>query len=617
MLNQYPLWKYLLITAVLLVGSIYALPNLYSEDPAVQVSSRNGEPVPAELMEQISTNLKQQNMAFKTVGLENGNLLIRFNDTETQLKAIDRVRAWVGRGYVAALNLAQTTPKWLQALGAKPMFLGLDLRGGVHFLLEVDMKAAIAQTYNRYVGDFKTTLRENKIYYQGIREVDNGVELEFKTPEITEQARSVLHHEFPDLELAVHGSMIMASLSEQALQNEKKQALLQNVTTLRNRVDELGVSEPVVQMQGEDRIVVQLAGVQDTARAKEILGATATLEFRLVEGGYNEWAEAARTGHAPVGSRLYYERDGNPILLKRQVIVTGDQITGASSGIEQQNGSPAVFINLDSKGARKMSSVTRENIGKPMAVVFIENKVETVMENDQPVKHRYKVEEVINVATIRDQLSNRFQISGLDNSFEAHNLALLLRAGSLRAPVEIVEERTVGPSLGADNIQQGFWSVVVGFALVLLFMLAYYRLFGLFANVALSLNLVLILAIMSMIQATLTLPGIAGIVLTVGMAVDANVLIFARIKEELAIGQSVQNAIHSGYERAVATIFDANITTLLAALVLFGFGTGPIKGFAITLSIGILTSMFTAIVVTRGLVNLTYGGRRQVKTLSI
>jgi preprotein translocase subunit SecD len=449
-------------------------------------------------------------------------------------------------------------------------------------------------------------------------EKPGAVEIRFREQPVMEKAVAVIEKEYPALDVKTRQEggnyYLTAHLKEKELLEVRRFAVRQNITTLRNRVNELGVSEPVIQQQGESRIVVELPGVQDTARAKDILGATATLEYRLVDTQHN--AQDAAAGRVPAGDRLYYDRQGQPVLLKRSVIVTGDQITDAASGLDQQTGSPAVYVTLDGKGARRMGQVTKENVGKPMAVVYIENQVVSRIVDGKRVKKTKKVEEVINVATIREQFSKRFQTTGLDSTEEAHNLALLLRAGALAAPMEIVEERTVGPSLGQQNIDQGQRSVVIGFIVVLVFMAFWYKAFGMVANLALALNLVLIVAVLSMMQATLTLPGIAGIVLTVGMAVDANVLIFERIREELRNGNSPQASIHAGYEKAFSTIADANITTLIAALVLFSFGTGPIKGFAITLSVGILTSMFTAIMVTRGVVNLSYGGRR-ISKLSI
>ncbi len=621
MMNQYPLWKYLLIAVIVIAGVIYALPNLYGEDPAVQISPARSEQLDASIQQRVNSVLEQKGITPLRTEYTGQRMLLRFSDTEVQLKAYDLIRDALGNGYTVALNLAPATPGWLQSMNAKPMYLGLDLRGGVHFLMEVDMAVALNQALERYVGDFRSALREGKVRYLTIAREGSRVEIKFRDPGQREAALALLTKsaDYDDLDFAEEEEggayYLRATLKEAAQREIKRFALQQNITTLRNRVNELGVAEPVIQQQGQERIVVQLPGVQDTARAKEILGATATLEFRLVDERGD--VQAAVAGRVPPGSRLYYDRDGRPILLKRQVIITGDYITDASSGIEQQTGSPAVFITLDGKGARMMSNATRDNVGKSMAVVFIEIKSETRMVDGKPVKTKKKVEEVINVAVIRDQLGKRFQISGLDSTREARDLALLLRAGALAAPIEIVEERTIGPSLGQDNIDKGVRSVVIGFVLVLAFMAFWYRGFGLMANLALTLNLVLIVAVLSMLQATLTLPGIAGIVLTVGMAVDANVLIFERIREELRNGNTPQSSIDAGYGKAFSTIADANITTLLAALVLFGFGTGPIKGFAVTLSIGIVTSMFTAIMVTRAVANLVYGRQRRLGKLSI
>ncbi len=619
-MNRYPLWKNLIVVLVLIFGVIYALPNLYGEDPALQISARASAITTAD-KQRVSELLQQKGIPLKQAEIVNDQVLVRFNNTEDQLKAADLMRKELGRGFVVALNLASNTPGWLTALGAKPMYLGLDLRGGVHFLMEVDMDSALKQMRERTVEDVRSFLRGEKLRYQLVATEHTEIMVRFADDAEREAARDALTKQYPDIEWTVRDegklALMTGRFAEKAILTERKAALEQNITTLRNRVNELGVSEPVIQQQGDSRIVVQLPGVQDTVRAKEILGATATLEFRLVDGTPTDWDEAAKTGQTPAGAMLFQQRSGQPVLLKRQVIITGNQIVDASSGIEQQSGSPAVFVNLDSKGAKRMSDITGKNIGQPMAVVFIENKVETVEENGQMVKKKSVVQEVINIATIRDQLANRFQISGLDSSKEARDLALLLRAGALRAPIEIIEERTVGPSLGADNIRAGVTAAVLAFVAVALFMILYYNLFGVFANVALFVNLVLIVSVLSLLQATLTLPGIAGIVLTLGMAVDANVLINERIREELRNGNTPQAAIHAGYERAFVTILDANLTTLLAALALFAFGSGPIKGFAVTLSIGILASMFTAIMVTRALVNLVYGRQARLKSIAI
>ena len=612
-MNQYPLWKYLLIVVVVVAGLVYALPNLYGEDPAVQISPLRATVIDEEAQMRFVNTLRNAQIDFTAVEKVQDKLFIRFADTSAQLKARDALTEELGEDYVVALTLLPATPGWLAAIDAEPMYLGLDLRGGVHFLMEVDMEAAVRQAEERYVSDIRAILRAEKIRYLSLaRKNEGGIEVKFRSEADRDKADDLIAREFQGLErknIDRDGGYFMSlALSDQELRDIKKFAVQQNIITLRKRVNELGVAEPVIQQQGVNRIVVQLPGVQDPARAKEILGATATLEYRLVDETGS--IEDALAGQVPVGSRLYRQRNGEPILLKKRVIVTGDQIIDASSGIDQQTGSPAVYVTLDSKGAKKMGDITKNNIGKGMAVVFIENKPQTRIVDGKKVKTTRTVQEVINVATIRDHFSKRFQTTGLDSTEEARKLALLLRAGALAAPIEIVEERTVGPSLGQENISQGFRSVIIGFVLVLAFMAFWYRAFGMVANLALALNLVLIVAVLSMLQATLTLPGIAGIVLTVGMAVDANVLIFERIREELRNGNSPQASISAGYGKALSTIADANITTLIAAVVLYSFGTGPIKGFAVTLSIGILTSMFTAIMGTRAVVNLMYGGRK-------
>ena len=615
-MNQYPIWKYLLIAAAIIVGVLYALPNLYGEDPSIQVSPLRGERVDEAIRDRVAGALQEAGLTNIGVELGDNRLLVRFPDTEIQLAAADRLQQVLGDRFVVALNLASAEPAWLQAINAQPMYLGLDLRGGVHFLMEVDMDAAVAQAEERYVEELRGLLRSERLHYITIGRKKGEIVARFRDATQRDAAQALVEKEYRNLQVEsremADSADIVLTLAEDEQREIRTFALQQNITTLRNRVNELGVAEPVIQQQGESRIVVQLPGVQDTARAKEILGATATLEFRLVDEQHDV-RDAVTSGRVPAGAVLYYDREGQPVLLQRRVMLTGDYITDAASGFDRDSGGAAVFITLDGKGARLMSHGTRDNVGKLMAVVFIENKMRTEIVDGEVQKIKEQVKEVINVARIREQLGKRFQITGLDNSDEARNLALLLRAGALAAPIEIIEERTVGPSLGKDNIEQGFESVVIGFCLVLLFMAVYYRVFGLFANVALTFNLVLIVAILSMLQATLTMPGIAGIVLTVGMAVDANVLIFERIREELRTGNSPQASIHSGYEKAFSTIADANITTLIAAVVLFSFGTGPVKGFAVTLSIGILTSMFTAIMGTRALANLVYGGRRQAR----
>jgi preprotein translocase subunit SecD len=619
MMNQYPVWKYLLLIFILVVGVIYALPNLYGADPSLQISGSRNNEVTAEVATRVSDALEAASIPVKKVEILPERLLLRFNDTETQLKAVDYVKSTLGNGYIVALNLAPAIPGWLESFNALPMYLGLDLRGGVHFLMEVDMQASVKQAIQRYSTEVRSQLREAKIRYAMLRAEEQGIRIMLRDEADRLQSRDLLGKEYPSLLIEdiddAKNPGLLVKISEQEVREIEKFALQQNILTLRNRVNELGVAEPVITQQGASRIVVQLPGVQDTAAAKRILGATATLEYRAVD--YEHDVQQAVAGKVPAGSRLYYERNGKPVLLKKAVIATGNQITNASSGLDQQNGSPMVNVSLDAKGGNSMLKFTKANVGKPMAVVFIENKTETSLVDGVPVKTTRNVEEVISVATIRGVFSNRFQTTGLDSPQEAHELALLLRSGALAAPIEIVEERTVGPSLGKDNIEQGFNSVIIGFIAVLLFMAVYYRVFGLVADIALALNLVMIVAILSMLQATLTLPGIAGIVLTVGMAVDANVLIFERIREELRNGNSPQASIQAGYEKAFSTIADANITTLIAAVVLLSYGTGAIKGFAVTLSIGIVTSMLTAILGTRAVINLIYGGRKRVQRLSI
>ncbi|OBS10628.1 protein translocase subunit SecD [Acidihalobacter prosperus] len=617
-MNRYSLWKYLLIVAVIAVGLLYALPNLYGEDPAIQISHRD-TPVSGALAGEIKTTLDKSGIRYKRIEHEGATFLVRFYDTEQQLKAIDPLKAALGNRYIVAVNLAPATPKWLRDLGAEPMYLGLDLRGGVHFLLQIDMGAAVEQVLDRDESGIRRFLMGKQIRYTEVSRDKEALYIRFPDATQRDRAESALGGEYTDLTFSPVQRdgvpALAAHMSQAALAQTQRYAMEQNITTLRNRVNELGVSEPVIQQQGKDRIVVELPGVQDTARAKDILGATAGLEFRLVSRDGNA-ANAERTGNVPPNARLFHERSGTPILLQRHVILTGDYVVNAASGFAQQSNSPAVFITLNAEGAHLMSEATRNNVGRLMAVVYIESKPVTQMVDGKKMVSHKKTEEVINVARIQEQLGKRFQITGLDSPQQARNLALLLRAGSLAAPMTIIEERTVGPSLGKENIQQGFNSAVFGFLLVVLFMAVYYRVFGLVANLALIANVVLIVAVMSMIQATLTLPGIAGITLTVGMAVDANVLIFERIREELRNGNTPQASIHAGYERAFGTIADSNITTLIAALMLFAFGTGPVKGFAVTLSIGIVTSMFTAIMGTRAVINLVYG-RRRVKSLAI
>ena len=626
-MNHYSGLRNTLIAFFLLLSALYALPNIFGSDLAVQVSSAGDAAIEQSDLTKITDTLKQKNIHYKSAALSNRRILVRFGDNASQLSAKDLLKTELGRNYVVALNLAPSVPQWLDSLGGRAMSLGLDLRGGVHFLLEVDMQAVLAMSIDKYYNELRTLLREGRLYKSIKKEGDN-IAIRFKTLELKEKALARIKSDVSDLIVLETDNqdelLIQVGISDDAQKIAKSSALKQNITTLRNRVNELGVAEPIIQQQGLERIVVQLPGVQDTARAKEILGAVATLEFRLVDEK-NDPQTAIQSGRTPIGSKLYYFKDGRPLLLKTRVITTGENITGASSGIDQENNIPMVNITLDSAGGRAMLDTTKKYLHHRMAVVFIENQVETITDKDgrvvldkkgNPLKKRTTTKDIINAATIQGTFSSRFQITGIDSAREARNLALLLRAGSLSAPIEIIEERTIGPSLGADNIQKGVLSVIVGFVLVLIFMAVRYRVFGLVANVALTLNLVMIVAVLSLLQATLTLPGIAGIVLTVGMAVDANVLIFERIKEELGTQSNIQKAISSGYDKAVLTIADANITTLIASLVLFSFGTGPIKGFAITLSIGIVTSMFTAIIVSRAIINKIYGCKK-LEELSI
>jgi len=615
-LNRFPTWKNVLVAGVVLIGLLFALPNVFGDDPAVQISLETTQPLDDMAVARVEGVLQQAAIPHEAAYLQEGRVLVRFSNVEQQLKAVDLLRDDLGPTYVVALTLAPRTPAWLRSLGLRPMSLGLDLRGGVFFLYEVDMEAAINQALDRYESDFRSMLRDERIRYASVRHDGRQVVIVLRSGDDMNAAEALVRDADPglvvDTSAAADAYEVRVRLSEDQIRQRQDFAIQQNTVTLRNRVNELGVAEPVVQRQGLDRIVVQLPGVQDPAQAERVLGATATLEFRLVDENNNPF-EAERRGRAPLGSKLYKRRDGSPVLLKRDIIVSGDQLTDASAGFSE--GQPAVFVDLDAKGARKMGETTRQNLNKGMAVVFIEQKRETVERDGEMVDVTKVEEEVISVATIRGVFSSSFMITGLD-PVEARDLALLLRAGSLAAPIYKVEERTIGPSLGQDNIDKGMRAVAIGFVLVVLFMGVYYQVFGLVANLALLANLVLIIALLSMLQASLTLPGIAGIVLTTGMAVDANVLIFERIREELKNGNSPQASIQAGYEKAFSSIADANVTTLIAAIVLFTFGTGPIRGFAVTLSLGILTSMFTAIVGTRAVVNLIYGARR-VKRLAI
>ncbi|MGB5308561.1 MAG: protein translocase subunit SecD [Arenicellales bacterium] len=629
-MNKYPLWKYLIILAVIIPGFIYALPNLYGEDPALQVSATRAAIIDDGTQQQITSALNESGISFSKLQKQENGIQLRFKDTDDQLKAKAVVENELGDKYTVALNLVPATPAWMEAIDARPMYLGLDLRGGVHFLMEVDIEGAISNTEKRLVSDLRSGMREKKIRYLSVSSSKkDGILVVFPDIERRAQGLITVEDDFTSLsakEIESDGKPALAlKLTEAAKREISDSSVKQNMTALRNRINELGVAEPIVQQQGDNRIVVQLPGIQDTARAKEIIGRTATLEIMLVDEKNSGNIQAALEGRVPVGSRLYRDRRNSPILLKKGIVYSGNNIVDASAGIDSRNGSSVVHITLDARGASINQRVTGENIGNRMAVVYVEQKSVikkdeqgnvVIGENGQPARVKSRIEEVITAPVIRDQLGKRFQIEGLDSIKEARDLSLLLRAGALAAPIEIVEERTIGPSLGKENIRTGFLSVMYGLVAILVFMVFYYRVFGIVADIALVLNLVLMVAILSLFQATLTLPGVAGILLTVGMAVDANVLIFERIREELRNGVTPQAAIHSGYDKALSTIVDANITTLIAAIVLFNFGTGPIKGFAITLSIGILTSMFTAIMVSRGIVNKIYGGR-QIKKLAI
>lgn len=624
---RFPLWKYILILLVCLTGLFYAAPNLFGDDPGIQIRGARGLSIDQSLTGKVEQLLQENNLPAKAVRYTNNSVDARFSDNETQLRAREVLNKAIGKDHTIALTLLSAAPQWMADAGLSPMNLGLDLRGGVHFLLEVDLQSAVNKARERALLDVKTELRKAGVRYKAVKQNSDGqIIVTLRQADQLDQGKRTISRNLTEMnvsdieaESAVQGEQnaFAVSMAETEVVNIKKFAVEQNMVALRNRIDQLGVAEPIVQQQGDNRIVIQLPGVQDPARAKVILGRAATLEMRMVDEKRN--GSAVSGGIAPPGSTLYTMRDGRSILLKDELIYSGDNIVDAQASIDTQNGGPIVNITLDAVGARTNQSITGDNIGNRMAVVYLETTTETrkdengnimVDDNGEPVRISRKIQEVITAPVIRDQLGKRFQISGLDGINEARDLSLMLRAGALAAPVEIIEERTIGPSLGKDNIEQGFKSVLVGLALVLVFMIFYYRVFGLVANIALVLNLVLLIAVLSMLQATLTLPGVAGIVLTVGMAVDANVLIFERIREELRAGYAPAKAIDQGYAQAFSTILDANVTTLIAAIVLFAFGTGPIKGFAVTLSIGILTSMFTAILVSRGIVYLLYGRRK-------
>lgn len=603
-MNRYALWKYLIIAVSLLLGLLYTLPNFFGESPAVQISPlRASSQADTVLLQQVEDSLKKANIQNDGLFLEEGSIKVRFVDTDTQIKAKDILQSSLGDDYMIALNLLPNSPQWLANLGALPMYLGLDLRGGVHFMLEVDMEGAISTALDRHSADIRAALREKRIPYAGVERLGETLTIKFRDAESREQALSMLKSDYDDLqfreERVDNRFHLVASIKQEALVQMQDSTVQQNITTLRNRVNELGVAEPIIQKAGADRVIVQLPGVQDTAKAKEILGRTATLEIRMVDEDRD--LDSALRGQIPFGSDLYEERGGGPVLVKKQVLLTGDRITDAQAGFTEDN-QPAVHIRLDNNGAQIFKKLTRENVGRRMAILLIErNRTE-----------------VVTAPVIREEIGGgRVQISGSMTTLEARDVALLLRAGALAAPMDIIEERTVGPSLGADNIERGFNSTLYGFLAVAIFIVLYYMSFGMISVLALSMNLLLLVGLLSILQATLTLPGMAALALTVGMAIDANVLINERIRDELREGVSPQMAINAGYERATGTILDSNITTLIAGIALFAFGSGPVKGFAVVLCLGILTSVFTAVFVSRGMVNFMYGSRRKLETVPI
>ncbi|MDE3989406.1 protein translocase subunit SecD [Glaesserella parasuis] len=611
MLNRFPLWKNLMVILVVAIGILYALPNLYGEDPSVQVSGTRGQQASAETLTQVQSALASLNITPKAMNLENGSILVRLNKDDEQLPAKEKIAEVLGNNYSVALNLAPATPEWLTSIGGEPMKRGLDLRGGVRFLMEVDMNTALAKQQDQLQDTLRNDFRKEKWQYKAVKKAENfATDVEFKDTDTADKAVRYIRRTNPNLEATyISPTVVRFAQSAQGLATSRDLAIEQNLSILRKRVEELGVSEPTIQRQGADRIVVELPGVQDTARAKEILGATATLEFRLVNGNAN--LESAARGIVPADSEIKYSRDGMPTVLYRKTILGGEHIINATSG-KDERGLPNVSINLDAQGGDLMSNATKSAVGKPMATLYSEFKDSGRRDaNGKVILEKH--EEVINVATINSRLGSSFQITGINSAAEAQNLAVLLRSGALIAPIVIVEERTIGASLGADNVAQGMDASMLGLGLTILFCVVYYKVFGLFATAALLANLVLTIGLMSLIGATLTMPGIAGIVLAVGMSIDANVLIYERIKEEIRNGRSIQQAIHEGYNGAFTSIFDSNLTTILVAIILYAVGTGPVKGFAVTLALGVMISMFTAITGTRMLVNLVYGGKRVKK----
>ena len=608
-MNRYPMWKNIFIAIVILIGLIYTIPNFFGESPAVQVTpAKSSTKLDPALLGQVEAIFKQEKIAYDGIYLDARGVKARFANTDTQIKAKDVLQTSLGKDYTVALNLLSRSPNWLRSMGAKPMYLGLDLRGGVHFLMQVDMKAALDKAAERFVGDFRASLRKERISYIGVTREGQAVEVRFASDAELSKAKSVISKEFPNLTLNESSNggdkILSATLSVPEQKRIQDFALKQNIQTLHNRINELGVAEPIIQQQGADRVVVQLPGVQDTAKAKDILGRTATLEIRMVDEEKTDAAtlEKANSGQAPLGDEVYKTREGRAILVKKNVVLTGDYITDAGPGVNSQTGQSVVNVTLDGRGARVFQQITRENVGKRMAILLIE-KGNT---------------EVVTAPVINEEIGGgRVQISGMANTQEATDISLLLRAGALAAPMDIIEERTVGPSMGQDNITRGVHSTLWGFAAIAVMMMIYYMAFGVVSVLALAINLLLLVALLSMLQATLTLPGLAAIALALGMAIDANVLINERVREELRNGNTPQASIHAGYDRAFDTILDSNVTTLIAGLALFMFGTGPIKGFAVVHVLGILTSMFSAVLVSRAMVNFIYGYRRKVEKLSI
>lgn len=619
---EYSRWKYVVILLVVLLSALYALPNLYPQDPSVQITANRGAAIDAALRQKVDAALKGAGVTAKAIETgKDGNMLVRLADSDAQTKASDALGA-LGSGYVVALNLASTVPPWLDAINAKPMLLGLDLQGGVHFLMEVDRKAALDKRFEAYLEDLRVVLRDNRVGYRSVeRRSDNSLVVMLTDAADAGKAQQLIVRDLPTLTRDIAGDRITLKVPEEELQKTLSSAIEQNVGTLRNRINELGVAEPIIQRQGAERVVVQLPGVQDTAQAKRILGATATLEYRgVIEGNAYE---ALQSGSVPPEGRIFYRKqigaDGKPIpeILNKRIIASGDQLQDASSFFDSQSGTPAVRVRLTSLGGQRMFDYSSQHVGKPMAVVYTERIPEVKTVDGKEVRSTRTNEQVISVATIQSTLGRDFQTTGLESMKEAADLALLLRAGALAAPMDFVEQRVVGPSLGKENVERGLQAVLYSFAFALIFFLIYYRMFGIITCVALLLNLLMVIALMSMLGFTMTLPGLAGIALTVGMSVDANVLINERIREELRAGLPPQTAIATGYDRASGTIADANLTALLAGVALFAFGTGPVKGFAVSMILGILTSMYTAVSVSRGVATLIYGGRRKLKSIAI